>query len=30
MATMNVVIGSNNRDFIMSRNSITAPLHTTM
>jgi hypothetical protein len=30
MATMNVGGGGKNRDFIMSRNSIAAPLHTTM
>jgi hypothetical protein len=30
MATINVGGGGNNRDFIMARNSITAPLHPTM
>jgi len=30
MATMNIGGGDNNIDFIMARNSITAPLHTTM
>jgi hypothetical protein len=28
MATMNIGGGGNNSDFIMARNSITAPLHT--
>ena len=30
MATMDVGGGGKNKDFIMSRNSTTAPLHTTM
>ena len=30
MATMNISVGDNNSDFIKARNSITAPLHTTM
>jgi hypothetical protein len=30
MATINIGGGGNNNDFIMVRNSITAPLHTTM
>jgi hypothetical protein len=30
MATMNEGGGGNNSDIIMARNSITAPLHTTM
>jgi hypothetical protein len=30
MATMNTGGGGNNSDFIMTSNSITAPLHTTM